>query len=214
MLFSVASAILAMVSTVLTGYLPIAVSPESIIALVPSYTALATSEISARVGRGGRNHRFEHFGRGDYALAEHAAFGNYLLLRGGEFFKRNFNAHIAPAYHYAVAFAANLFDIVYAGLIFYLGDEFAFKVAVLREKVFNVYKILRYGNERAGYKVHVVFYAEKQIFFILVGKVCLPQNLAGKTHAFSVAYFAADNGGAFYVLSVNLVNDERRKPVI
>ena len=35
-----------------TGYFPAAVSPDSIIALVPSYTALATSEISALVGRG------------------------------------------------------------------------------------------------------------------------------------------------------------------
>ena len=39
------------VSTASTGYLPAAVSPESMMALVPSYTALATSEISARVGR-------------------------------------------------------------------------------------------------------------------------------------------------------------------
>ena len=34
------------------GYLPTAVSPESIIALVPSYIAFATSVASARVGRG------------------------------------------------------------------------------------------------------------------------------------------------------------------
>ena len=40
-----------MVSTASTGYLPAAVSPESMMALAPSYTALATSEISARVGR-------------------------------------------------------------------------------------------------------------------------------------------------------------------
>ena len=34
------------------GYLPEAVSPESMTQLVPSKTALATSLISARVGRG------------------------------------------------------------------------------------------------------------------------------------------------------------------
>mmetsp|Transcript_25293 Transcript_25293/g.37181 ORF Transcript_25293/g.37181 Transcript_25293/m.37181 type:complete len:216 (-) Transcript_25293:682-1329(-) len=34
------------------GYLPLAVSPESITQSVPSKTALATSEVSARVGRG------------------------------------------------------------------------------------------------------------------------------------------------------------------
>ena len=35
-----------------TGYLPDAVSPDSITALVPSKIALATSLTSARVGRG------------------------------------------------------------------------------------------------------------------------------------------------------------------
>jgi hypothetical protein len=41
-----------MVSTAMTGKAPLAVSPESITASVPSKTALATSEASARVGRG------------------------------------------------------------------------------------------------------------------------------------------------------------------
>ena len=49
---SVRLAMAAMVRTASTGYLPAAVSPESITAEVPSYTALATSVISARVGRG------------------------------------------------------------------------------------------------------------------------------------------------------------------
>ena len=41
-----------MVRTTLTGSWPMAVSAESITALVPSNTALATSETSARVGLG------------------------------------------------------------------------------------------------------------------------------------------------------------------
>ncbi len=41
-----------MVLTASTGYLPAAVSPESMMAEVPSKMALATSVISARVGRG------------------------------------------------------------------------------------------------------------------------------------------------------------------
>src|SRR5690606_3277852 len=45
-------AILAMVLTASTGYLPEAVSPDSITASVPSMMALATSEASALVGRG------------------------------------------------------------------------------------------------------------------------------------------------------------------
>ena len=41
-----------MAATVSTGYLPVAVSAESITASVPSSTAFATSETSARVGIG------------------------------------------------------------------------------------------------------------------------------------------------------------------
>ena len=48
---SAASTMRPMVCTVSMGYLPTLVSPESITASVPSMTALATSEASARVGR-------------------------------------------------------------------------------------------------------------------------------------------------------------------
>ena len=49
---SVYCATLNMVSTAVTGYLPFAVSPLSIIASVPSKIAFAISLVSARVGRG------------------------------------------------------------------------------------------------------------------------------------------------------------------
>ncbi len=49
---SASPAMRAIISTARTGYLPTAVSPESIRASVPSNTALATSEASARVGLG------------------------------------------------------------------------------------------------------------------------------------------------------------------
>ena len=50
--FSMRTAILAIVSTAKMGYLPTAVSLESITASVPSMIAFATSEISARVALG------------------------------------------------------------------------------------------------------------------------------------------------------------------
>ena len=49
---SARSAIRDIVDTTFTGLTPMAVSPESITALEPSQTALATSETSARVGSG------------------------------------------------------------------------------------------------------------------------------------------------------------------
>src|SRR5436190_22503883 len=50
--FSASTHTCAIVSTVSTGYLPAAVSADSITASVPSSTALATSETSALVGTG------------------------------------------------------------------------------------------------------------------------------------------------------------------
>ena len=50
--FSASTQICAIVSTVSTGYRPAAVSADSMTASVPSSTALATSETSARVGTG------------------------------------------------------------------------------------------------------------------------------------------------------------------
>ncbi len=41
-----------MAATASTGYFPTAVSPDSITASVPSSSAFATSDTSARVGRG------------------------------------------------------------------------------------------------------------------------------------------------------------------
>ena len=49
---SVFSTIRAMVSTASTGYSPTLVSPDNITASAPSRIAFATSEASARVGRG------------------------------------------------------------------------------------------------------------------------------------------------------------------
>lgn len=48
---SAASTIRAIVRTASTAYVPTLVSPESITASMPSMTALATPEASARVGR-------------------------------------------------------------------------------------------------------------------------------------------------------------------
>src|SRR3990172_2997558 len=50
--FSASTQIRLIDKTVSTGYLPLAVSAESITASVPSSTALATSDTSARVGIG------------------------------------------------------------------------------------------------------------------------------------------------------------------
>ena len=63
--FSAPTMICAIASTTLAGCLPAAVSADSITASVPSITALATSDTSARVGIGVDDHRLHHLRRGD-----------------------------------------------------------------------------------------------------------------------------------------------------
>lgn len=70
---SVESTILAIVWTVIAGYLPTLVSPESITASAPSRMAFATSEVSARVGTG-LSVIDEHLGRDDDRCAIRLAF--------------------------------------------------------------------------------------------------------------------------------------------
>ena len=69
------------------------------------------------------DHRLEHLGGGDHALAEQTAFGDQMLLDGRELLKGDLNAHIAAADHDAVAGLADLLDVVNARLIFDLGDQ-------------------------------------------------------------------------------------------
>ena len=80
--FSASWAIWLMVATASTGYWPMAVSPESITASVPSSTALKTSLASARVGPARRLHAVEHLGRRDHRHPRPVAGVDDLLLHG------------------------------------------------------------------------------------------------------------------------------------
>ena len=73
----------AIVSTALDRVGPTLVSPDSITASAPSSTAFATSEASARVGRGVRDHRLQHLGRHDDRLGARRAFSMTRFWRTG-----------------------------------------------------------------------------------------------------------------------------------
>ena len=68
-------------------------------------------------------HRLEHLGRGDNALAEQAALCDKSLLYRRKLLERYLNAHIASAYHYAVAYRADIFYIIYTRAVFYLSYD-------------------------------------------------------------------------------------------
>ena len=93
----------AIACTAFTGYLPTALSPDSITASVPSITALATSDTSARVGIGIVDHRLHHLRRRDDDAIALARGGDDVLLQPGELGIADLDAEIAARHHHRVA---------------------------------------------------------------------------------------------------------------
>ena len=100
--FSASTQICAIDSTVSTGYLPAAVSAESITASVPSSTALATSETSARVGTGLVDHRLHHLRRGDGELVVLARHPDHAFLQRRHRGVADLDREVAARHHDAV----------------------------------------------------------------------------------------------------------------
>ena len=77
------------------------------------------------------DHGLEHFGRGDHALAEQAALGDDMLLHGGNLLVGDLHTEVSARNHDAVAFGADLVDVVNTRAIFNLGDDADITAAVL-----------------------------------------------------------------------------------
>ncbi len=107
------------------GYCPRAVSPESISASLPSSTALATSEASARVGRG--------FCVMDSSICVAVITGtprvararDNLLLHHGHDFRAHLHAEIAARDHHAIGNFENRVQIRDGLRLFELGDDWS-----------------------------------------------------------------------------------------
>ena len=100
-----------------------AVSPESITALVPSNTALATSDTSARVGVGRGDHRLEHLGGRDHRLAVGHARADDLLLDVGHVLEREAHAEVAAGDHHAVGHVEDVVEVGDGRAGLDLGDD-------------------------------------------------------------------------------------------
>ena len=137
-------------------------------------------------GAGVLDHGFQHFGCGDNALSEKAAFRDEILLDGGYFGKRDFHAQIPAADHNAFALRTNILDIFNAAAVFDFCDYIDVFAAVFFQKGFKVDKVLLARHERRRNKTHAVFYAEKKVGFILLAKVNLAERFSREGHTFAV----------------------------
>ena len=120
---SVDSMMRAIVSTASIGYSPTLVSPDSITASAPSSTALATSEASARVGRGVVDHRLQHLGGHDDRLGVAAGLVDDLLLQERHVLERALHAEVAAGDHEAVEGLDDLVEVVDRLRLLDLGDD-------------------------------------------------------------------------------------------
>jgi len=120
--------------TTCTGYFPIAVSPESITALVESKHAFATSDTSARVGIGFSIIDSIIWVAVITGFAVKIAFANNLFLGNGHVFDRHFDAHIATRYHTTIRRLDDLIDIFKPTHGLNLGNELNDRILALRER--------------------------------------------------------------------------------
>ena len=159
----------AIMATASTGYLPTADSPESITASVPSYTALATSETSARVGRGILDHRLQHLRRRDHRLEILRCAADDVLLNRRHLLRRNFDAQIAARHHDSVGSLQNAVEMLDGLRLFELGDDPGF-AAVGRNAIAHQAHIFRGAHKRNRDRIHAVLQRELEVLRILFGQ--------------------------------------------
>src|SRR5258707_433071 len=143
---SASSTIFAIIATVSRGYLPLAVSAESITASEPSRIALATSLASARVGRG--------FSIIDSNICVAVITG----LRQS-----------AARHHHSVRDIENLFQVCRIdGLrLLQFGDDPGVRVVHAHQAPYQAHVIGR-TDKRNSHNVYAMLQAELQVFFVLL----------------------------------------------
>ena len=147
-------------------------------------------------------------------FADHAALGDQLLLDGGQLLVGDLDAHVAAADHDALAFPADVLDVVDAGLVLDLGDQADAAAPIGLEELVHVDEILPDGDERAGDVVDVVLDAKEHILLVLLAQVDLLEHLVREAHALAVGQLAAVDDGAVDVVALDVVHDERQQAVV
>src|SRR3989339_631397 len=142
---SAARVILCIMRTVSIGYFPLAVSPESMTASVPSYTALATSDASARVGVG-------------CSVIDSSICVAVITIL----------FCLAAHDHDAIGRVNNVVALFNGFGFFNLGD-YLDVLSRARDNCLHFSDIIRGTDKRKGHIVHVVPYAKSKVDPVLAG---------------------------------------------
>ena len=157
-----------MVRTASVGYMPRAVSPESITASVPSKMALATSVASARVGRDDEIIDSSICVAVMTGLLARLHFADDLLLHDRHALHRNLDAEIAARHHDAVGCSDDVVEIVERLVLFDLGDH-GRRFAALGDEGFDALYVFGRSHERNRDVVDALIQAEGEKLEVLLG---------------------------------------------
>ena len=158
----------AIICTASTGYMPDAVSAESITASDPSKIAFATSEASARVGR--------EFVVIDSSICvaviakrpQHAGLVQHALLHDRDGFGRKLHAEVAAGNHDAIADFEDVFERIDGLRLLQLGDDIDLVAAEVVEQRAKLDDVAAAADERRGDVVELIGDGEGDVLAILL----------------------------------------------
>ena len=126
-----------------------------------------------------------------------------MLLNGGNFFRRHFDAEVAAGDHDAVGVFEDRFEVLDGLGFFELGDDPGFE-AEGGDAEFDVADVFRSADEGDGDGVDAVLHAELEVLLIFFGERGDADRDAGKVDALVLAEHAAVDDLALDVFAGNL----------
>ncbi len=186
----------AMVSTTITGYSPTLVSPDSMTASAPSRTALATSEVSARVGTGLVIIDSSICVATMTGFAMRRASLDGALLHDRHGLQRQLDAEVAAGDHDAVERVDDLFEVVDGLRLLDLRDD-GDAHALLRHDLVHALDVGRAAHEGERDQVGADAQAPAQVVLVLLAQRGNADGDAGQVDALVVRDRAGDDDHAW-----------------
>ena len=153
------------------------------------------------------DHRLEHLGGGDDGLAVLGGAADDVLLDGGDFFGRDFDAEIAAGDHDAVGDFEDGVEVLDGLGLFEFGDDpcVGFEGG---EAVLDVADVVGGADEGDGDGVDALADGEDEVFFVLLGERGDVDGDAGEVDALVLAEHAAVDDLADYVFAFDGLDAE------
>ncbi|VFS59694.1 Uncharacterised protein [Raoultella planticola] len=176
--------------TASSGYFPLADSPDSITASVPSRDGVRhVAGFSA-----GRtrvfDHRIQHLRCGDNHFTRADTFFDNHLLGEDNFFNRDFNAHVATSNHDAVRRFENLVEVVQAFLVFNFGYDLDVFAAVSFQVLADFDDVRTLTDKGSSNEINALFATEDQVLLIFFSQRRQGNRNARQVYAFVFAEVA------------------------